>query len=152
MLVIDLLLALSLLSSLASQASLYVIQKTNRRLKEENEVFYQHLLDDPKLRENRDPKRRHEWKFLSVDVVAASRLPWSYERVVIKTWLCEHCHLAHKLISEGLTLARKKELLHLEGYFFTGNRLTIDPGCFKEFPDAVPAGSTSPGFSHSSED
>ena len=84
----------------------------------------------------------HSWSKPTTDVIYTSRLPWSYEQVVVNITHCEKCRMVHRHVVKGMKLAIHKGLQMEDGFYHSGVK-TANPGC--PFPDRI-AGSDLSAF------
>lgn len=115
-------------STLVTNYVLYKKQKQLERVNKENVALSEYMLQEHLVVEGREKAIAHKYAKPINQTLYSS--PWSYQQVSIQVWICEECHLAHKLIHSGSELARKKNLLSVEGFYLGNSRIPYDPGCF----------------------
>lgn len=127
----DLVLGAAVLALLATNYRDKKLLKENKKLLGQNNTFSQYLLSDGDNTE----QVAHDWTEPIQDVVAVSKSPVSFDRVVLAVCSCRKCQMVSKYIIQGHSLARKKDLLELEGFYFDGVK-TVNNGCIKESEEA----------------
>lgn len=131
MLVIELLLGAACLALIATNVRDKKLIRQNRLLSSQNDRMGQYLLEEGDEERHRAKTRPHRWSPPHSDVVYKSKSPVSYDRVVMSISVCADCQLVHRYLVEGHTLAQKKGLTYLEGFYLGGVK-TVDRGCFIE--------------------
>lgn len=110
--------------------SVYANSKTAQKileLEEENNRFSDALLLPPSAQEG-EPKLYlgHSWGQENIETVYHS--PLTFDAVKVKTVTCSKCRMVHRHIFNGFSLARKKNLANIEGFYKNGVKCT-DSGC-----------------------
>lgn len=110
------------------------IQNRDQKLLAEHSAMAESLLESgsPFQRDELDPWYKHDWSESTKDVIYTSKLPWSYDQVIVEVKSCNKCQTVSRHIVKGLSLARKKALQFEEGFYYSGAKF-INPGC--PFPD-----------------
>lgn len=110
------------------------IKERDQKLLAQNTAMAESVLDSgsPFDRDESEPWYSHRWSEPTKDILYTSKLPWSYDQVVIATSVCEKCQTVHRYIVSGIELAKEKGLQSEEGFFYSGVRIS-SPGC--PFPD-----------------
>ena len=128
---------MEIISLFAGVVSIYIVNyllyrngKVTKKLKEQNERLSEYLLTDGS-KSLRNPHAHHIWRLPQTEELYSSKLPWSYDRVLMETWVCTRCHIVHKVIVQGSDLAKRKNLSGIEGYYVDGSKQP-DPGCIEE--------------------
>lgn len=134
-------LAVAAVTLVVSNLRIRGIKNRDVKLLAEHSAMADHIVEsgNPFGRADSDPWYAHQWSDPTKDVIYTSKLPWSYDRVVVETTACEKCKILHRHIVKGMELATSKGLHFKEGVFYSGVRVS-DPGC--PFPSKLVVGSS----------
>jgi hypothetical protein len=127
MLVVDLVLGAAVVALIATNLRDKKLLKENRKLLTENRHISEYMLGDP-IEGNFSNPTPHDWSDPQPDTVLTSKSPLSYDRVVVNVTHCNRCKLVHRYIVSGYSLAKKKGLLDVEGFYRSGVKVP-NQGC-----------------------
>lgn len=112
-------------------------KQSNTKLLAENSAMAESLFDggSPFQRDPDEPWYQHDWTEPERDVLYTSKLPWSYDQVLVNVAVCRKCQTVHRYIVSGTELAKQKGLQVEEGFYYSGLKIS-NQGC--PFPDKKP--------------
>jgi hypothetical protein len=99
------------------------VQLRDKKLLTDNLTMAEHVLDADTL--STDVLHQHNWSKPIQDILYASKVPWSYDKVVMNVSVCSKCKIVHRYIVSGMELARKKGLCAEEGLFHSGIKVMV---------------------------
>ena len=72
---------------------------------------------------------QHQWSRPNEDAISPAFSPFALggQVVVLRTTVCDNCHLVHRYIVRGFEAAQKRKL-DVEGFFISGVKV-LDRGC-----------------------
>ena len=127
MLIVDVVLGAAVIALIATNVRDKRILKENQKLLAENQHISEYMLGEPSEIDYKEPNP-HDWSEAVSDTIFTSKSPVSYERVVVNTTHCKNCKLVHRYIIKGYALAKKKNLLGVEGFYRSGVKVR-NQGC-----------------------
>lgn len=131
MLLIDVILGLAVSTLVAAGVKAKRLKRHNKMLVSQNDKMGDCLLVSGDDSGNKSKLVHHTWSVPSSDVIYKSRNPVSYDRVIIHISVCHKCQLVHKYVVAGHSLAARKNLMHVEGFYSGGIRVS-DAGCLAD--------------------
>ena len=105
----------------------------DKKLLTDNLMMAEHVLEAGMP--DTEALHQHNWSKPTQDILYMSKVPWSYDQVVMNVSVCSKCQIVHRYIVSGMELAKKKGLCAEEGLFYSGVKV-IGMSC--PFPDKQP--------------
>lgn len=102
------------------------VQRKISLLEEQNKSLTESLMLPPNYGFEEYIYIPHKWEKISSEVISNGF--FSMETVCVITERCINCNLIHRYISNGLILAKRKDLMSAEGYYLNGIKCS-DLGC-----------------------
>ena len=132
MIFVDIALGAAILALLATNYRDRKLLNENKKLLGQNNTFSQYLLGEG----DKTDQVPHQWTEPVQDVIAVSKSPVSFDRVVIAVCSCKKCQMVHRYVIQGHSLAKKKGLMDIEGFYLSGNKV-VNNGCVTSEDDNV---------------
>lgn len=106
--------------------------KTSRKimeLEEENSRYSSALLlPSEDIEDKESDYIEHDWCSQNIETVFHSSL--TFDTVKVSTYTCSRCRMVHRHIYHGFSLAKRKNLASIEGFYKNGVKC-VDRGCIK---------------------